>query len=177
MSSEGHDLIVCLGGCQNYAPFLGPLNMPYYTEEPKRDHNFDNHPMYAAKNEKPMAHMPCARVLLTAWPLGAVEPNTLNALNVKLNMVPSCTPKVTSFCAGNHPKPTSTTPTGMTRPPAWRGLWVSENPNTSMSLHSTYKDPRVRTLEPHRAILISGLGVRISNPYVFMAYWALTMLV
>ena len=34
-----------LGGCQNYGPLLGPLNiLPYYTKDPKRDHNFDNHP-------------------------------------------------------------------------------------------------------------------------------------
>ena len=28
-----------MGGCQNYGPFLGTLN-----RDPKRDHNFDNHP-------------------------------------------------------------------------------------------------------------------------------------
>ena len=33
-----------MGGCQNYGPFLGYPKywVPYYTKEPKRDHNFDN---------------------------------------------------------------------------------------------------------------------------------------
>ena len=40
-----------MGGCQNYGPFLGPLNtMPYYTEDPKRDHNFENHPYYILRS-------------------------------------------------------------------------------------------------------------------------------
>ena len=29
-----------VGGCQNYGPFLGTLNIRC----PERDHNFDNHP-------------------------------------------------------------------------------------------------------------------------------------
>ena len=34
-----------MGDCQNYGPFLGPLNWaPYYNRDPKRDHNFDNPP-------------------------------------------------------------------------------------------------------------------------------------
>ena len=34
-----------MGNCQNYGPFLGPLNYaPYYNSDPKRDHNFDNPP-------------------------------------------------------------------------------------------------------------------------------------
>ena len=36
-----------MGGCQNYDPLLGPLNTRCrinYDKEPKRDHNFDNHP-------------------------------------------------------------------------------------------------------------------------------------
>ena len=35
-----------MGGCQNYGPFLGTLKyeVPYYNRDPKRDHNFDNHP-------------------------------------------------------------------------------------------------------------------------------------
>ena len=34
-----------MGDCQNYGPFLGPLNKaPYYNRDPKRDHNFDNPP-------------------------------------------------------------------------------------------------------------------------------------
>ena len=34
-----------MGDCQNYSPFLGPLNSaPYYNGDPKRDHNFDNPP-------------------------------------------------------------------------------------------------------------------------------------
>ena len=31
-----------MGGCQNYGPFLGTL--PYYTGDPEKNHNFDNHP-------------------------------------------------------------------------------------------------------------------------------------
>ena len=35
-----------LGGCQNYGPFLGTLNIRgrIILGNPKRDHNFDNHP-------------------------------------------------------------------------------------------------------------------------------------
>ena len=35
-----------MGGCQNCAPFFGypKYYVPYYNKEPKRDHNFDNHP-------------------------------------------------------------------------------------------------------------------------------------
>ena len=34
-----------MGDCQNYGPFLGPLNWaPYYNRDPKRDHNFDSPP-------------------------------------------------------------------------------------------------------------------------------------
>ena len=34
-----------MGNCQNYGPFLGPLNWaPYYNRDPKRDHNFDSSP-------------------------------------------------------------------------------------------------------------------------------------
>ena len=35
-----------MGGCQNYGPFLGypKYEVPYYNGDPKRDHNFDNHP-------------------------------------------------------------------------------------------------------------------------------------
>ena len=32
-----------MGGCQNYGLFLGPLNTRFRMD-PKRDHNFDNHP-------------------------------------------------------------------------------------------------------------------------------------
>ena len=32
-----------MGGCQNYGPRLGSLNT-IYTKDPKKDHNFDNHP-------------------------------------------------------------------------------------------------------------------------------------
>ena len=32
-----------MGGCQNYGPFLGTLNIRGRII-PKRDHNFDNHP-------------------------------------------------------------------------------------------------------------------------------------
>ena len=33
-----------MGGCQNYGPLLGPLNMRcrIILKDPKRDHNFDN---------------------------------------------------------------------------------------------------------------------------------------
>ena len=35
-----------MGGGQNYGPFLGypKYEVPYYNKDPKRDHNFDNHP-------------------------------------------------------------------------------------------------------------------------------------
>ena len=35
-----------MGGCQNYGPFLGTLNIRgrIIIGIPKRDHNFDNHP-------------------------------------------------------------------------------------------------------------------------------------
>ena len=36
-----------MGGCQNSGPLSGPLNTRcriYYTKDPKRDRNFDNHP-------------------------------------------------------------------------------------------------------------------------------------
>ena len=36
-----------IGGCQNYGPFLGTLNIRCLTinnRDRKRDHNFDNHP-------------------------------------------------------------------------------------------------------------------------------------
>ena len=35
-----------MGGCQNYGPFFGypRYEVPYYNRDPKRDHNFDNHP-------------------------------------------------------------------------------------------------------------------------------------
>ena len=37
-----------MGGCQNYGPFLGTLNNRCRTilGDPKRDHNFDNHPKW-----------------------------------------------------------------------------------------------------------------------------------
>ena len=42
-------MISHVGGCQNYGPFFGTLNIrcrnvPYYNRDPKRDHIFDNHP-------------------------------------------------------------------------------------------------------------------------------------
>ena len=39
-------IIGYMGGCQNYGPFLGypTYQVPYYNRDPKRDHNFDNHP-------------------------------------------------------------------------------------------------------------------------------------
>ena len=35
-----------MGSCQNYGPlFESPkYKVPYYTKDPKRDHNVDNHP-------------------------------------------------------------------------------------------------------------------------------------
>ena len=35
-----------MGGCQNYGPILGTLDITcrIINREPKRDHNFDNHP-------------------------------------------------------------------------------------------------------------------------------------
>ena len=35
-----------MGGCQNYGPFLGTLNIRCHIldKDPKRGHNFDNHP-------------------------------------------------------------------------------------------------------------------------------------
>ena len=43
-------IVHILGGCQNYGPFLGTLNIrgPYYNRDPKRDHNFDNHPFWVS---------------------------------------------------------------------------------------------------------------------------------
>ena len=44
------DLMCCfaysgyMGGCQNYGPFLGTLNIKRCRRDPKRDHNFDNRP-------------------------------------------------------------------------------------------------------------------------------------
>ena len=33
------------GGCQNHGPFLGPIIIRHLVlRDPKRDHNFDNHP-------------------------------------------------------------------------------------------------------------------------------------
>ena len=41
-----------MGGCQNSGPFFGyPIyEGPYYNRDPKRDHNFDNHPHALAAN-------------------------------------------------------------------------------------------------------------------------------
>ena len=33
-----------MGGCQNFGLFLGALNIRCRIRDPKRDHNFDNHP-------------------------------------------------------------------------------------------------------------------------------------
>ena len=35
-----------MDGCQNYGPFFGypKYKVPFYNRDPKRDHNFDNHP-------------------------------------------------------------------------------------------------------------------------------------
>ena len=35
-----------MGGCQNYGPLLGPRStiLPYYVQDPKKNHNFENHP-------------------------------------------------------------------------------------------------------------------------------------
>ena len=40
-----------MGGCQNYGPFLGTLNIRcrIIIGYPKRDHNFDNHPYRVPK--------------------------------------------------------------------------------------------------------------------------------
>ena len=43
-------------GCQNYGPFLGTLNVRCrikYNRDPKRDHNFDNHPDAKIQTPKP----------------------------------------------------------------------------------------------------------------------------
>ena len=38
-------MFYCVGGCQNYGPFLGPdYNTGPNLGDPKRDHNFDNRP-------------------------------------------------------------------------------------------------------------------------------------
>ena len=38
-------IYIYMDDCQNYGPFLGPLNYaPYYNKDPKRDHNFENPP-------------------------------------------------------------------------------------------------------------------------------------
>ena len=48
-----------MGGCQNYGPFLGTLNIrvPYYIKDPKRDHNFDNHPHTHSDSYAEPAHL------------------------------------------------------------------------------------------------------------------------
>ena len=33
-----------MGGCQNYGPFLGTLNIRGRNRDPERDHNFDYQP-------------------------------------------------------------------------------------------------------------------------------------
>ena len=38
-------MLLYMGGCQNYGPFLGPYyNTGPNLGDPKRDHNFDNPP-------------------------------------------------------------------------------------------------------------------------------------
>ena len=42
----GTTILGYMGGCQSYGPFLGTLNIRgrIIIGDPKRDHNFDNHP-------------------------------------------------------------------------------------------------------------------------------------
>ena len=42
-----------MGGSHNYDPFLGTLNSGaiYYNRDPKRDHNFDNHPYVGSHSD------------------------------------------------------------------------------------------------------------------------------
>ena len=55
--SPGTGVGTCLdmGGCQNYGPFLGTLNI----RDPKRDHYFDNHP-YSGSEVSLYYLLPCA---------------------------------------------------------------------------------------------------------------------
>ena len=41
-----------MGGCQNYGPFLGTLNIRCHSNrDPKGDHNFDNHPCSCCRTQ------------------------------------------------------------------------------------------------------------------------------
>ena len=46
-----------MDGCQNYGPFLGILNIRCHIiyRDPKRDHNFDNHPYNISYGLKSLA--------------------------------------------------------------------------------------------------------------------------
>ena len=50
-----------MGGCQNYGPLLGTLNIRcrnYYNRDPKRVHHFDNHPCVFGRDTGPGALAP-----------------------------------------------------------------------------------------------------------------------
>ena len=63
-------ILIFMGGCQNYGPFLGILNIRgrIIIGTPKRDHNFDNHPYKGRDN-------------INAWRL-PVQPTTCSALTL-----------------------------------------------------------------------------------------------
>ena len=60
-----------MGGCQNYGPFLGTLNIrvPYYNRDPKRDHNFDNHPHDCSENQRLWLVVLVSKLLSQLWTL------------------------------------------------------------------------------------------------------------
>ena len=74
-------IYIYMGGCQNYGPFLGTLNIRcciIYNRDKKRDHNFDNHsylynmspgiPICASCNLRRLGSRPHALWIQTALP-------------------------------------------------------------------------------------------------------------
>ena len=57
-----------MGGCQNYSPLLGPLDIRcriiIRTQDPKRDHNFEKHP-YACNERSLWTECGCVQALGT----------------------------------------------------------------------------------------------------------------
>ena len=59
-----------MGGCQNVDPFFGypKYEVPYYDRDPKRDHNFDNHPDTSMMRKVVgLAHTQLNTLLLSAY--------------------------------------------------------------------------------------------------------------
>ena len=62
-----------MGGCQNYGPFLGTLNIGCRIKIgiPKKDHNFDNHPyilLLETLNPKVFTYLACTYILGNSAP-------------------------------------------------------------------------------------------------------------